>query len=340
VHIVLLNTEFQMNGAALLLHRWARHLVASGHRVTAVHATGAAGPLHARYLADGIELADKFDVTRDMVAICNTVMAAPYVLKIAPVAPIIWWIHEGEISLPLVIGNPDSIQAFTRARAVIFPSASIRDRVFRSFLLGVPDQRMHVVPPGIDPVEPADRTEAQRRPGPVQVISIGTIYPRKRQADLIRALARLADLPVECVLVGQVVELEQEAQDIARKNPDRFRFSGQVDHAIAMRLLARADIFALPSSSECLPIAPLEAGLRGKPVVLSDLVAHEGVWRHGLNCLMHPVHDVDLLAHMIRILATDQALRLRLGRAARRVASGFRNDLFLNRLDMVLASIR
>jgi len=58
-----------------------------------------------------------------------------------------------------------------------------------------------------------------------------------------------------------------------------------------------------------------------------------------VNCLMHPVGDVDLLAHLLRVLATDAPLRARLGAAARRTAAGYRNDMFLARLDMVLASL-
>ncbi len=204
----------------------------------------------------------------------------------------------------------------------------------------MPQARLHVVPPGLDPLDPAQlAAEPPPQGRPIRVVSVGSIYPRKRQADLIRAVARLSDVPIECLLVGQMVQLEAEAVALAKAAPDRFAFAGQLAHAETLRLIGRADIFALPSASECLPIAPLEAGQRGKALLLSDLPAHEGIWRHGVNCLMHPVHDVDLLAHLLRVLATDAALRARLGAQARRTAAGFRNDVFLTRLDMVLASL-
>ena len=106
-----------------------------------------------------------------------------------------------------------------------------------------------------------------------------------------------------------------------------------------MRVLARADVLAHPSVNECLPLAPLEAGLRRRAVVLADLPAHEGVWRHGLNCLMHPREDVDLLTHMLRILAVDRPMRERLGTMAEHTARAYRMELFLTRMDMVLASL-
>jgi glycosyltransferase involved in cell wall biosynthesis len=341
MRVVLLGTEFSMTGAGLLLFRWAAHLRRRGHDVVAVHdAKAAAGPLRDAYLAQGVTLAERFDVDSSTLVICNTVMAARYVLQTARTARTVWWLHEGEVGLPILTKNPGSEQAFKAAHAVIFPSAAIRDRVYRSYLLGVPETRLHIVPPGLDALDPAQQVaEAPPQGRPVRLISVGSIYPRKRQADLIRAVARLTDLRIECLLVGAMVQLEADAAALAKAAPDRFAFAGQLAHAETLRLIGRSDIFALPSGSECLPIAPLEAGQRGKAVLLSDLPAHEGVWRHGLNCLMHQPGDVDLLAHLLRVLASDAALRTRLGAAARRTAAGFRNDLFLTRLDMVLASL-
>ena len=338
MRVVLLGTEFGMTGAGLLLFRWAAHLRRGGHDVVAVHDPKMAGPLREAYLAQGVTLAERFDVDHNMLVICNTVMAARYVLQTARAARTVWWLHEGEVGLPLLIKNPGAEQAFGAAHAVIFPSAAIRDRVYRSFLLGVPEARLHVVPPGLDPLDAAPVADPSPD-RPIRVITVGSIYPRKRQADLIRAIAGLQDLRIECLLVGGMVQLEKDAADLVKASPGRFAFTGQIAHAEALRLIGRADIFSLPSGSECLPIAPLEAGQRGKAVLLSDLPAHEGVWRHGVNCLMHQAGDVDLLAHLLRVLATDAPLRTRLGAAARRTAAGYRNDMFLARLDMVLASL-
>ncbi len=171
------------------------------------------------------------------------------------------------------------------------------------------------------------------------MISVGSLYAAKRQGGLIRAVARLPELPNEYLLVGQFIEVAEDTLKLTRESPKRFVFAGQLPHAETLRLVGRSDILAHPSASECLPLAPLEAGQCGKAILLSDLPAHEGIWRHGVDCLMCPVGDVDLMAHSLRILATDAGLRERLGREARQTAAAFRNDLFLTRLDMVLASL-
>jgi glycosyltransferase involved in cell wall biosynthesis len=341
--VVLLGTEFAMNGAAVLLYRWAMHLVQRGHTVSAVPASQkatAVGPLRDAYVAAGVTIEEKLFVDPQTLVICNTIAAAPYVIQTAPSTRTIWWLHEGEVGLELLFANPGAARAFHMAHAVIFPSAVIRDQVYASYLLGVPKQRLHVVPPGLEPLEQqATETEPQEEKRPLRIVCIGSIYPRKRQADLIKAVALLRNVPIECQLVGQMVSLEEEATEIARKSPKRFSFVGQLPHVETMRLLDRADVLALPSSSECLPIAPLEAGQRGKAILLSDLPAHEGIWRHGINCLMHPVGDVTLMSHSLRILASDRQLRERLGAQAHRVAAPYRNDIFLARLSLVIASL-
>lgn len=339
MRIVLLGTEFGMTGAGLLLYRWAAELVRRGQTVIAVHKSGDEGPLRAAYAAHGVTLAERFKIDRETIVVCNTLLAAPYVLQVAATARTIWWIHEGEPGVSLLLAHPDAARAFHMAHAVIFPSATIRDRVYTSFLLGVPAQRLHIIPPGLDPPG-ADEPSPDPMDGrPLRVICVGSIYPRKCQTDLIMAVARLPDLAIECLLVGRPVSVPADAREIIEAAPQRYALTGELPHAETLRLMARADVFALPSGSECLPIAPMEAAQRGKPLVLSDLPAHEGLWRHGVNCLMHPVADVDLLAHSLRILATDAPLRTRLGEAARRTVVEFHQDIFLTRLNMVLAGL-
>ena len=340
MHFVLLHTEFSMNGAAVLLFRWARHLASLGLRVTGVHNADAAGPLRDQYVAAGIALTPHFRVEPDMVAICNTVVTAPYVIQVAAHVPTIWWLHEAETGLGRLIEHPEDIPAFTKASAIVIPSAIVRDTVYRPFLMEVPPARVHIVPPGFDHPDPSEIAAAARdKNGRLEVVCVGAIDALKRQSDLIRAVARLPDLPIDCVFAGKKNELEPDAASLAEAMPERFRFLGELPHPETMRLLAGADIFCHPSASECLPLAPLEAGLRAKPLILSDIIAHDGIWRHGVNCLMHPRADADLLAHMVRILATDPPLRARLGQAARETASAFRHDVFVTRLGMVLASL-
>ena len=167
------------------------------------------------------------------------------------------------------------------AHAIIFPSAVIRDRVYASFLLGVPKQRLHVVPPGLDPPEQqAAQAEPEQEKRPLRRSAWVRSILAMREADLIKAVASLRNLSIECQLVGQMVKLDEDAEEIARKSPRRFTFVGQLPHAETMRLLDRSDIFAFASSSR-MPAASRRVQKLGawQAILLSDLPAHEGIWR-------------------------------------------------------------
>ena len=56
-----------------------------------------------------------------------------------------------------------------------------------------------------------------------------------------------------------------------------------------------ADAFCLPSGDESQPIAPLEAAALGVPVLLTDLEPYADTWKHGVNCLLNPPGDAQVL---------------------------------------------
>jgi glycosyltransferase involved in cell wall biosynthesis len=84
-----------------------------------------------------------------------------------------------------------------------------------------------------------------------------------------------------------------------------------------------SDVFCLPSADEYMPLTPVEAAWHGLPVVLSDLECHQDFWRHGVNALIHPVGDVQILAWCLNLLLESPSLRARLAGAGRAVTSRF-----------------
>jgi glycosyltransferase involved in cell wall biosynthesis len=339
MRIVLGGAEFGMTGAGLMLLRYGAYLVRAGHEVIVLPRPGETGPLEAGYRDAGIARAsgDSLQITRETLLICNTLMSAPLVLQASAHAPTVWWLHEGEIGLDILAKTPSLAGAFNQAHLIVCPTPVLRDRIYRSFLLRVPEDRVAVIPYGVDMPRGA---RPARAPGPPRIAVIGSVYPRKRPLDLLRALERLAEVDLTLDFVGRNHGLEPEFDARAAAAGGRVRLHGEIDNAAAMAVLDQADALALPSGSECLPIAPIEAGMRGIPSVLSDLAGHEGVWQHGWNCLMHGVGDVALLAHMLRAMATDAPLRARLGAAARQTAQRFRTELSFAKLDLALAGLR
>ena len=82
-------------------------------------------------------------------------------------------------------------------------------------------------------------------------------------------------------------------------------------------ILAAADIFALPSHFEGLPMSVIEAMLTGLPVVATDIRGPREQVIDGLTGLIVPARQAAPLADALRRLTADPALRAAMGEAGR-----------------------
>lgn len=179
-------------------------------------------------------------------------------------------------------------------------------------------QKLVVVRNGIDlsPPAPAEEREAARAalgldPGQLVVLFLGELEQRKRPLDAIAAAERAhaAGLPVVLLVAG---DGPQAAEVRARAGAAVRPLGHRRDVA---RLLAVADVLAMPSEREGLSFAVLEAMGAGLALVVSDGPGNpEAVGDAGL---VHPVGDVDALAAILAELARDRSQLARLASAGR-----------------------
>lgn len=97
-----------------------------------------------------------------------------------------------------------------------------------------------------------------------------------------------------------------------------IRFLGRRDDI--PRVLSALDVFVLPSRSEGLPLALMEAMASGLPVVATAVGGVPEVIREGINGCLVPAGDCVALADRLQGLIGDPDLRARLGAAARLTA--------------------
>jgi glycosyltransferase involved in cell wall biosynthesis len=88
-------------------------------------------------------------------------------------------------------------------------------------------------------------------------------------------------------------------------------------------LLAAADVFALASSWEGLPLAVIEAMAAGLPVVATDVGSVSEAVVHGKTGMLAPSGNGRLLIEALLALTTDAARRREMGAAARQRAQAF-----------------
>jgi glycosyltransferase involved in cell wall biosynthesis len=184
--------------------------------------------------------------------------------------------------------------------------------------LGVPPQRITVIPNGVDAARYAPPATTGGN-GHVPVIgSVGCLAPRKDYATLIDALAHLdrAGRRFEALLVGDGPERAAlEARARAVGIGDRVRFAGE-SREVA-RLLPTMDVFVLPSREEGIANALLEAMAAGRPVVATAVGGTPEVVAAGETGWLVPPGSPEALAEALAE-ALEPGEAARRGLAARR----------------------
>lgn len=186
--------------------------------------------------------------------------------------------------------------------------------------LGIPQNRVFVVPNGIPRrtgVRDRVRHELSIPPDELLIVAVGNLYPVKGHAVLLDALAMLGDLPGWHLAIAGRGEEEPRlrAQIVAAGFDSRVHLLGFRDDI--PDILAAGDIFAMPSLSEGLPLALVEAMSFGLPVVVSRVGGIPEVVTDDVEALLVPPSDVSALATALRSLIDDVDLRRRLGNAGR-----------------------
>jgi len=200
-------------------------------------------------------------------------------------------------------------------------SEASQDRYARSLDLAPDD--LGVVPNGV-PVPQGDgsrvREELGLEPDELLIVAVGNLYSVKGHATLIRALRRIAEqrpaLAWRAAIAGRGEEEEALTALIAESG-----LLGKI-HLLGYRadiadILAAGNLFVMPSLSEGLPLALLEAMFASKPVIASHVGGIPEVVRSGEEALLVPPGDPDALADALDSALCDSDLRARLASAAR-----------------------
>lgn len=159
--------------------------------------------------------------------------------------------------------------------------------------------------------------------GLVRVVMAGRLIPAKDPLVFADAAAAVGprNPAVEFSLVGSgPLESEVRRRAECANLPGRFH----VLHGKAEAIIAAADVFVLPSRSEGLSIALLEAMSHGRAVIASDIPPSRDLIEDGVTGLLFRQGDAGELARCLERLCREPALRRSLGQAAReRVARDF-----------------
>jgi glycosyltransferase involved in cell wall biosynthesis len=177
-------------------------------------------------------------------------------------------------------------------------------------------------PPPVTVAEPGTEAAPRAKGGNarMEILSVGSVVPRKGHDLLIEALAGLTHLDWRCAIVGSLDRDSAFASGLAQRIAEtglgeRIRFTGALSAGEMRDHYARADIFALPSRYEGYGMAFAEALASGLPVIAAKAGAVPGTVPPSAGILVPP-DDVAALREALAALLTDSGLRQKLSDAA------------------------
>lgn len=243
--------------------------------------------------------------------------------------------------------EPHKTQAFEEIRRLVghVDGFLVHSRFYAQFMtgyLGIPPDRVHIVPLGVDTRDFADADHPDQRssaaPGerPLTIGYLARLAPEKGLHVLIDAFLELQRRPgmerVQLRIAGWLGESHRgyaESQfDKLRAAglEDAFRYVGEVDRRGKLVFLRSLDVLSVPTvQQEPKGLFVLESLAAGVPVVLPDHGAFpELIASTGGGCLTRPNDSAALAAALAEVLA-DAATRRRYAESGRRAVHQQRN---------------
>jgi len=184
-----------------------------------------------------------------------------------------------------------------------------------------PGRRVEVTPFGVNTAAfaPAPRENGRE---PLRIGFFKALEDIYAPQDLIDAfalfIANASPPGAELCIYGDGPLKKELERRVARRGLEgRVRFLGRIPHSRVPQAMSRCDIFCAPSYAESFGVAAVEAMAAGLPCVTSDADGFREVIENGVTGYTVPRGDVGALAERLAALASDEALRTGMGRAAR-----------------------
>ncbi len=184
---------------------------------------------------------------------------------------------------------------------------------------GIPPEKIVTIYNGVD----IDSVPEQAHKDPLTVVFVGRLTRSKGIHILLEAFARLSREHAEAhlLIVGegpQKKALESQARDLGVGA--QVTFTGEAVDVFSF--LQRASVFVLPSFSEGLSNAVLEAMACSLPVVATDCGGTPEIITHGSNGILVGPGSADQIYSAIKKIIADRDFARSLGKNARDTVAG------------------
>lgn len=171
------------------------------------------------------------------------------------------------------------------------------------------------------PIQQAEIAHRAQEGGPLRVLFVGNLIPRKGLHDLLRAIALLPEGACCLAVAGRMDadpayarRVQQLANDLGLQA--QVQFLGAVSDETLVGHLRNSHLLAVPSTYEGFGIVYLEGMGFGLPALATRLGAASELVTHAENGFLLPPGDPQALSQAIHALHSDRRLLASMGTAA------------------------
>ncbi len=215
------------------------------------------------------------------------------------------------------------IEAMNFADKILSVSEDLKLHIMN---LGVPENKVHVVPNGVDTekFKSVGKEYARNLLNLPQdkniVLFVGALRKIKGVDYLIEAAKNFVDIDTELYMVGRDDGLGKSLEKRARelKITNSIKYTGPVNHDDIPLWISASDILVLPSLSEGRPNVVLEALSCEVPVVATDVGGIPELMVDGETGYLVPAKNPVELAEKINKLLEDESKREKMGQFGRK----------------------
>jgi glycosyltransferase involved in cell wall biosynthesis len=318
-----------LSGGYIFNWRMARRLQDEGAEVDVIHFSTVPEGLPGRTLRESVHVSGRIARFRpDVVVVSKSYSCAGPFRLLQPFlgVPVVYLMHHLEW-----MDSRNRIRSrlykeyvgwlLGMADAVWVNSLSTRRGVLET---GVDPDRIVCIPPGFEKGDDPLPDRSARR-GPLRLLCVGSIAPRKAQDVLLKACALLPAGSFSLELAGNTDNGEGYTRVVTDLVAglgleESITFLDGLSREDLTAAFDRADVLVHPARWEAFGMAVIEGMWRGLPVVASDVAALPELVRHGVNGLLVPPDNPGDLAEALARLASDPDTRLRMGRESRAIA--------------------
>ena len=234
----------------------------------------------------------------------------PYVLT-AHLGDVPGGVPEQTDTLFKIIG-PVARQVWARAAAATAVSSFVQELAERAY-----GRAVERILNGIDLGDEGGRQAVSGIGEPPHFVFVGRFSEQKQPRVFTEALARLRAQPWRATMIGDGPHRPAVEESIARHDlAGRVHLTGWLAADEVQRVLAKADALVMPSLSEGLPVAAIEALKHGLAIVASDIPGVRDVLADAVNGSTFPIRDASALADRLGALLGNPVTLLTMKRAS------------------------